>query len=127
MEPGRLTEPSGTPSQSRAAWQLPVRGLGSKETEVTPRGRLPTLWGTNLTLSYPLVIGPATVTLQAYLYNVFNKQIAISKDQAWTISPPDGYPATIYDPNQPSNNPDYGAVTARSDPRLFRAAMKISF
>ena len=48
-------------------------------------GRLPTLWGTNLTLSYPIVIGPATVTLQAYLFNVFNKQIAISRDEEWSI------------------------------------------
>jgi hypothetical protein len=90
-------------------------------------GRLPTLWGTNLTISYPLVVGPATVTLQGYLYNVFNKQIATSKDQAWTITEPAGYPDTIYDPNQPSNNPNYGAVTGRSPPRLFSAAVKVSF
>ena len=48
-------------------------------------GRLPTLWGTNLTLSYPIAIGPATVTLQAYLFNVFNKQIAIARDDFWTF------------------------------------------
>jgi hypothetical protein len=90
-------------------------------------GRLPTLWGTHLTLSYPVVFGPATVTMQGYLYNVFNKQIATSKDQGWTTTEPAGYPDTIYDPNQPSNNPNYGAVTGRSSPRLFRAAVKVSF
>jgi hypothetical protein len=90
-------------------------------------GRLPTLWGANLTLSYPIVIGPATATLQASLFNVFNKQIAVDKDQAWTISQPAGYPATIYDPNQPQNNPYYGSVTQRSAPRLFRVSVKVSF
>src|SRR6202023_2633607 len=96
---------------------------------LTPRGsegRLPTLWGANFTMSYPIAMGPVTVTLQGYLYNVFNKQIAISKDQQWTTSAPDGYPDTIYDANQKQNNPDYGAVLARSEPRLFRAAVKVT-
>ncbi len=35
----------------------------------------------NLTLSYPIAIGPTTVTLQAYLFNVFNKQIAVDARQ----------------------------------------------
>ena len=90
-------------------------------------GRLPTLWGTNLSLSYPIAIGPATVTLQAYLFNVFNKQIAIFRDENWSIEPQEGYPATIYDPNQAQNNPDYAKVMDRSDPRVFRAAIKVSF
>jgi hypothetical protein len=97
---------------------------------LTPRGsegRLPTLWGANLTLSYPIAIGPVTATLQAYLYNVFNKQIANSRDEAWTTSAPEGYPATIFDPNQEQNNPNYGKVTARSAPRSFRAAVRVSF
>ena len=49
---------------------------------------------------YPIAIGPATVTLQAYLFNIFNKQIAISRDDAWSDSPPQGYPASVFDPNQ---------------------------
>ena len=40
---------------------------------------------------------------------------------------PEGYAATIYDPNQVQNNPNYGRVTSRSAPRSFRAALKISF
>ena len=68
-------------------------------------GRLPTLWGTNLTLGYPIAIGPTTVTLQAYLFNVFNKQIAVDRDNAWRPRPPEGYPATIYDPNQEQTQP----------------------
>jgi hypothetical protein len=90
-------------------------------------GRLPTLWGTSLTLSYPIAIGPATVTLQAYLFNVFNEQIATSRDEAWSTQQPPDYPASIFDANQEQNNPEYGKVTGRSDPRVFRAALRVSF
>jgi hypothetical protein len=90
-------------------------------------GRLPTLWDANLTLSYPVSIGPVTATLQGYLYNVFNNQIVTSRDEGWTISPTEGYPSNLYDPDQESNNPNYGKVTGRSSPRSFRAAAKFSF
>ncbi|HKF42079.1 MAG TPA: carboxypeptidase regulatory-like domain-containing protein [Thermoanaerobaculia bacterium] len=90
-------------------------------------GRLPTLWEANLTLAYPIPIGPMTATLQAYLFNVFNNQTAVSTDEGWTIVPPDGFPATIYDPNQAQNNPNYGKVTARYAPRSFRMALRVSF
>ena len=89
-------------------------------------GRLPTLWGTNLTLCYPIAIGPATVTLQAYLFNVFNKQIAISRDNSWSDLRR-RVPGTIFDPNQEQTNPEYGKVTGRQEPRVFRAAVKVSF
>jgi hypothetical protein len=90
-------------------------------------GRLPTLWEANVTLGYPIAIGPVTVTLQAFLYNLFNNQIRTQQDTAYTINQPQGYPDTIYDPNVPSNNPNYGHILARQDPRLFRAAVKVSF
>jgi hypothetical protein len=90
-------------------------------------GRLPTLWGTDLTLGYPIAIGPTTVTLQAYLFNVFNKQIAVDRDNTWSISPPKGFPATIFDPNQEQTNPESGKVTGRQEPRVFRAAIRVSF
>ena len=90
-------------------------------------GRLPTNWGADLDLAYPIAVGPVTVTLQAYLFNVFNKQIAVSRDEAWSDSPGTNLPATIYDPNQLKTNDLYGAVTGRSDPRSFRAALRVSF
>jgi len=90
-------------------------------------GRLPTLWEGNLTLGYPLVLGPVTVTLQGYLYNLFNNQIATSRNEFWTVGPRGDYPANIFDPNQPPNNPDYGETTGRSAPRSFRAAVRVSF
>ncbi len=90
-------------------------------------GRLPMLWDASLTLSYPIAIGPVTVRLQAYLFNVFNNQIAISRDDVWSSNPPKGFPATIFDPNQEQNNARYGSITGRSDPRYFRSAVRISF
>jgi hypothetical protein len=90
-------------------------------------GRLPTLWEANLTASYPISVGPVTATLQGYVYNIFNNQIATAVDEAWTIEPPAGYPATALDPNQERDNPNYGKVTSRSAPRSFRAALRVSF
>jgi hypothetical protein len=90
-------------------------------------GRLPTLWDANLTLGYPIKIGPVKMTLQAYLFNLFNNQIDTSRDEAWSDYAFDGYPARIYDPNQERTNDLYGAVTGRSEPRSFRAALRISF
>ena len=105
-------------------------GLYGTVIYLDPRGssgRLPILWGTNLSLAYPIAIGPATVTLQAYLFNAFNKQIAVFRNEEWSGMPPEGYPATIYDPDQAQQNDEYGKVLNRSDPRVFRAAVRISF
>ena len=104
---------------------------GSASVFLVPRGsegRLPTQWEANLTLSYPISLGPATVTLQAYLLDVFNNQIALTRDDDWTTGPTPGYPANIYDPTVPTNNPDlYGKFTSRQAPRSFRAAVRVSF
>ncbi len=79
-------------------------------------GRLPTLWGTNLQLSYPIVVGPTIVTLQAYLFNVFNQQIAISRDNSWSISPPEGFPGHDLRPQPGADEPrvQQGHRTART-------------
>jgi hypothetical protein len=90
-------------------------------------GRLPANWGTNLTLSYPVSIGPMTATLQAYLFNVFNKQIAISRTIRGRNKAPHDYPRSLYDPNQDQANDNYGSVNLRSQPRSFRAAVRVSF
>jgi hypothetical protein len=90
-------------------------------------GRLPAEWEANLTLEYPVHLGPVTATLQAYVFNLFNNQIRTDQDTTWTLQQPRGYPATIYDPNQPSTNGNYGKITRRSGARLFRAAVRISF
>ena len=90
-------------------------------------GRLPTQWDANLTLAYPIEFGPTTVTLQAYVFNLFNNQIAMTRDNAWTLGPGADYPASILDPAQPQTNPEYGKNTSRTPPRQFRAAVRVSF
>ncbi len=90
-------------------------------------GRLPMEWDSNLTLSYPILLGPVTATLQAYVFNLFNNQIRTAQDATWRDQQQVGYPDTIYDPNQASNNPNYGLITDRSGARLFRAAVRVSF
>ena len=104
-------------------------GYGAR-INLVPRGsagRMATLWEANLTLGYQFAVGPTIVTAQAYAFNIFNNQIETQRDTAWTVERPEGYPDTLYDPNVPSNNPDYGKVTSRQAPRFFRAAMKVSF
>ena len=92
-------------------------------------GRLPTLWEANVTLGYPIVVGPMTVTLQAYAFNLFNNQIETQENVIYTNRRPPGYPDTLYDPDVPQDrvNPNYGKILVRQDPRLFRAAVKVSF
>ena len=90
-------------------------------------GRLPMEWDANLTLAYPIHIGPVIATLQAYVFSLFNNQIRLGQDTKWSAQQQVGYPNTIYDPNQASTNSNYGKITARTDPRLFRAALRISF
>jgi Carboxypeptidase regulatory-like domain/TonB-dependent Receptor Plug Domain/TonB dependent receptor-like, beta-barrel len=90
-------------------------------------GRMPTAWDANLTLSYPVSIGPVTATLQGYVFNLLNHQTPIWQDTRWVTSAPAGYPDTLYDPNQTRTNPEYGKIVSRGDPRLFRAAMRIEF
>jgi len=99
---------------------------------LVPRGEagsLPNLWEANLTVGYPFVVGPVTVTAQAYLFNVFNNQIRTQQNVEYTIRRPPGYPDTLYDPNVPPDkvNPAYGTILARQDPRFFRAAVRVSF
>jgi hypothetical protein len=74
-----------------------------------------------------VAIGPATVTLQAYLFNAFNNQVPIARDEVWSYFPQAGYPDTIFDPNQAQTNETYGGVMDRSDPRSFRTAIRVSF
>ena len=69
-----------------------------------------------------------TVTLQAYVFNLFNNQIRDSTGHELVpTQPQDGYPDTIYDPNQASSNDNYGKITRAPAPRLFRAAVRVSF
>ena len=95
----------------------------SYTVRLVPRGsagRMPTLWEANLTLEYPFRVGPTTVTLQGYVFNVFNNQIKTDQDQVWNDAGP-------YDLNPPQRNENYGLATQRQPPRLFRGAVRVSF
>jgi hypothetical protein len=105
-------------SHYRAAINLVARGEAKT---------LPTLWEANLTVGYPILVGPATVTLQAYAFNLFNNQIETQEDVGCTTSRPAGYPGTLYDPTVPCNNPNYGQILARQSPRLLRGMVRVSF
>ena len=50
----------------------------------------------------------------------------MSREERWSKDPPDGYPATILDPNQMRTDPNR-KVIGRQDPRFFRAAVRVSF
>jgi hypothetical protein len=107
-----------------------LNGIVGPVVYLEPRGsagRLPTQWEANLQLAYPMAVGPVTVTLQGYVFNAFNNQIANTVDEVWSWSPPAGYPDTIYDPNQVQDNPTYGQVTWRYPPRSFRAGLRVAF
>ena len=119
---------SGSPTNKRGYFN---EIYGGANIFLVPRGeagRMPTLWEANLTAGYPLVLGPVTVTIQAFLYSVFNNQFRTNESFAWTaVTPPDGYPDSLYDPNVPSNTGVYGKALARQQPRLFRASLRVSF
>jgi hypothetical protein len=121
-------------AQAFAASGAPLNRLGYSANANTsaiclvPRGsvgRLPTQWEANLSLAYPIVVGPVTVTLQAYLFNAFNNQIPVTSDEVWTTNPSEDY--SPLDAGRPSDNPLYGQVTGRQPPRSFRAAVRIGF
>ena len=102
----------------------------SSGVPLVPRGEaktLPTLWEANVTVGYPIALGPATVTLQAYVLNLFNNQTEIQENQYCTNRMPAGYPATLYDPTVPCNNVNYSKILARQSPRILRGMVRVSF
>ena len=95
-------------------------------------GKLPTLWEASLTVGYPVAVGPVSVTLQAYVYNLFNNQLNANQSMSYTNQQTPGYPGNLYDPVLPPEdadlvNPNYGKILNRQEPRLFRAAVRVSF
>jgi outer membrane receptor protein involved in Fe transport len=108
-------------------------------------GRLTAQYEGNLSLSYPIVVGPATVALQGSVFNVLNRQGVVDVDNNWQISPGVNYPTNLAQYNQlfypacsaaqdpakdkcnEQTNPNYGKAIRRQDPRLLRVALKVSF
>jgi len=110
-------------------------------------GRLPAQYEGNLSLSYPFEVGPTTVTLQGYVFNLLDHQGVTNVDNAWQQSPGANYPKDTAHYNQlyfppctaaqasdpvgnkcnEQTNANYGLATSRQDPRLFKFALKVSF
>jgi hypothetical protein len=90
--------------------------------------RTPTDYDLNLSIGYNLNVGPVTITPQAYLYNVINKQFPVAYQTVYNTN---GSFQT--DPTLPNygaavlDEPDYLKATQRNNPRLFRVAMKVTF
>ncbi len=108
--------------------------------------RTPTDYDMNLSMSYNANIGPVTVTPQVYLFNVLNRQTATAYDTQWNLA---GSFGSVDDPTSPfygqpglapgeqtcpaaatavcPDNPDYGKIALRGNPRLLRVALKVTF
>ena len=91
----------------------------------------------NLTLGYPLALGPVTITPQIYMFNLLNRQQVTLKDVRYSTSQPAGYTncsgvdvSRALHPLRPEPAADQRElrhVHARQAPRLFRFALKVSF
>jgi outer membrane receptor protein involved in Fe transport len=110
-------------------------------------GRTPTDYDMNVSLAYDARLGPVTVTPQLYVFNVLNRQTPISLDTSFNpfgsfvtnpaspffgqagVEPgtagPDGSICTGATPC--SDNPNYRKNIIRTNPRLFRVALKVTF
>jgi hypothetical protein len=109
---------SGVPlDQLRADWP---DYLGS-DLYMVPRGsagRTATEYEANVSLGYAIAAGPVRIIPEVYVYNLLNRQSETYRNIQYIIGP-EG------DPNQ--FNPDYGKVIARTAPRQFVFALKVSF
>ena len=113
-------------------------------------GRLPTDYEMNLSFAYNINVGPVTVTPQLYIFQVLNRQTTTAIDTRYNFfgtfvtnpaSPFYGQAGIEPGKTDPSShitcpatataactdNADYRKTTTRVNPRLLRAALKISF
>ncbi len=108
-------------------------------------GRTPTDYDMNVSVGYNWNVGAVTITPMLYVFNVLNRQTATSLDVTFNpngsfVTTPgspfygqagiepgsaDNCPATS--PAPCTDNPDYRKVATRGNPRLLRAALKITF
>jgi hypothetical protein len=116
---------------------LPISRLGFYNTfypgtlYLDTRGtldRTPTDYDLNLSLGYNICLGPVTITPQAYLYNVINKQFANNYQTVYNTN--GSFDDTVGSPTYGEavlDEPDYLKAAARNNPRLLRVALKVTF
>ncbi len=136
---------SGVPTTRRSYFNSQY----GSELFLDPRGtsgRQPTDYEGNLSLAYNINFGKVTVTPQLYVFNVLNRQTVTASDQLFNPNA-----SFVTNPNSPfygqagvepgttafgqtctsstpcTDNADFRKATARTDPRLVRVALKLSF
>ena len=111
-------------------------------------GRTPTDYDVNLSLGYNLNVGPVTITPMVYVLNLINRQTVTRYDQSFNdagsfVTDPASpfYGQAGVKPGDPifeggpicesatpcTDGPDYRKASSWTLPRLFRAALKITF
>ena len=112
-------------------------------------GRLPTDYEMNLSLGYNFVVGPVTVTPQAYAFQLLNRQTITAINTAFNpsgtfvtdpaspfygqagVQPgttgPNGNDCPANAPAPCTDNQNYRKTTAQTAPRQFRFALKVTF
>ena len=106
--------------------------------------RTPTDYDLNLSLAYNMAVGPVTITPQIYLFNVINNQTISAFDTNFNtagsfvtdttspfygqagLAPGEGTCSAAATSPCP-DNPDYLKSTIQNNPRLLRAAIKVTF
>jgi Carboxypeptidase regulatory-like domain/TonB-dependent Receptor Plug Domain len=108
-------------------------GYGAEGYQVVPAGsagRTPWDYDINLSASYALKFSSVTVTLIAQGNNLLNHQDILGYNQDCTIAPPPNVAAVTncsVVSNPTSANPNYGLVSWRSNPRVFKLGARLSF
>ncbi|MEX0879087.1 MAG: carboxypeptidase regulatory-like domain-containing protein [Thermoanaerobaculia bacterium] len=83
--------------------------------------RTPTDYDLNMSLGYNINVGPVTITPQAYLFNIINKQFPVSYQTVYNTNGSfDGLEPVL-------DEPDYLKVNQRNNPRTLRVALKVTF
>ncbi|HKC23571.1 MAG TPA: TonB-dependent receptor [Thermoanaerobaculia bacterium] len=110
---------SGAPRTRFGWWDT----YGRPELFLTTRGaegRTPALYEADIHVGYALPVGPVTVNVLLDLFNVLNRQEAITVDNRWDFNQADNVLPT------PSNS-RYGKGRTFQDPRTLRLGLRVSF
>jgi hypothetical protein len=114
-------------------------GYLSEGYQIVPRGTVgtyPWTFEINLSASYAIKFSSVTVTLMAQGNNLLNHQTPVGLNQDCTVATPNNTaaasgPGSVMDcsavTNPNSGNPDYGLVSWRTDPRVFKLGARVSF
>jgi outer membrane receptor protein involved in Fe transport len=110
---------SGAPLSKIGWWD----GYGGPELFLAPRGsegRSPAIYELDMHLDYGLLLGPVTVHVLADVFNLLNKQQAVTIDQVWANQQADNESPT-------PTNAHYGQPNTYQQARTLRLGVRVSF